>query len=82
MKQKYPFKVNWCKQCDQGWIEIVRYSKGGKLFVKCSECDSKWDMPLYSNDVNKASIPLNQRIKRPTIQEVIELGWDKYIRKF
>lgn len=82
MKQKYPFKVNWCPHCDQGWVEIVRYSKDDKLFVKCRECDSKWDTPLDSNDVNKASIPLDRRIKRPAIQEVKKLGWDKYIQNF
>ena len=82
MKQKYPFKVNWCKICDQGWVEIVRYSGNDNLFVKCRECDAKWDTPLDSNDVNKASLPLDRPIKRPTTQEVKERGWDKYIQIF
>lgn len=78
MGRFYDNKTAWCPVCNQGWIEILKETTTGKLFVCCSECETEWDNPkdvkrLEGTDSKYG--PSND----PTQEEIKQMGWDIYI---
>jgi hypothetical protein len=75
-------KIGWCGFCDQGWLEIWKTGKTGKLNIVCSECETQYDSPrdalretnprLYSVEIDGFGIV-------PTAEELAVTGWDWYI---
>ncbi len=74
----YPFKVKQCPICGQGWVEIVKGIKTGRLFLYCNECESEWDHPdkvTRDNSKNES----NEMVTEPSKEDIEAKGWSKYI---
>ena len=81
MKGLYTNKVAWCYICNQGWIEIVKDLKTGKLFCCCSECENEWDNPECINEKNANTTKKYGRTSDVSDEEIDSIGWRKYILK-
>ncbi|WP_409368471.1 hypothetical protein [Lysinibacillus sp. 38-6] len=92
----YEFKVGWCPFCDQGWVEIVKNQMTEELLLYCNECNTNWktyddfkkdDIPAYFRQYEEVEFEVDCEaefsfnIIKPTYQEIINIGWDKYIFK-
>lgn len=81
MRNTYDFKVAWCKLCDQGWVTIKKFPALGQYCVSCEECEVEWDHPLHAQ-YNILSKEWNgHSVEDPSLEEIVELGWDEYIIK-
>ncbi len=77
---KYKYKIEWCNNCRQGWIEIWKDSETNKLFLSCSECECIWKNPQELKKSNSAiGFAFERMYVEPTEDEIIEIGWDKFI---
>lgn len=74
------FKVKWCPVCNQGWVKIVKDKESGRLFLCCDECESEWLSPDNINSYNGTQGSFGQIIN-PSLKEVINIHWDKYLKK-
>ncbi|PGM54189.1 hypothetical protein [Bacillus sp. AFS053548] len=77
----YKNKVDWCPICDQGWVEILKDKKLKSLFVCCDECESRWEHPNMIKNKNLATsiFDTDIEIEEPSDEEIITIGWEKYI---
>ncbi|MEJ9280324.1 hypothetical protein [Ureibacillus thermosphaericus] len=79
MSNNYDFKVVWCPICSQGWVEIVKDVATQELYVMCSDCETEWDNPENITTSN-ARIELSEnQVTNPTIEEIRNINWEKYI---
>ncbi|WP_123040556.1 hypothetical protein [Cohnella candidum] len=76
----YPFKVAWHDGC-QGWFVIWKDIVNNKFYVECTECCSQLDSPEYILSDKDFSIDSYGISLYPTLDEIKEIGWDKYIIK-
>lgn len=79
-KNNYAFKVAWCPVCDQGWVEVVKECGSKHLFLRCTECEMNWDN-FESFSSGMGMFHKYGLVEDPTVDEVKEIGWDKYILK-
>ncbi|MBT2688371.1 hypothetical protein J7I93_09270 [Bacillus sp. ISL-47] len=80
MYQENIFKVKWCPICDQGWVEIVKDSKTGLLYLLCSECENEWEHPKnIAVDTARTEINYENPVASPTVEDVKRIEWDNYI---
>ncbi len=77
----YDFKVKWCPICDQGWIAILKEIPTGKLVCGCDECESGWDTPDNINRSNSTWCVYNKECCEPSVEEIENNGWSKYVLK-
>jgi len=75
----YKYKVAWCKLCNQGWLEIVKERTTNRLFVCCSECESEWDSPEHIINTDASTQNKYGMIEIPDYEEILKIGWEKYI---
>ncbi len=76
----YKNKVAWCEVCDQGWVEVVKELKMGKLFLCCSECETEWiDFKSLKNGGGFQDV-FGKCIEASS-SEIKEKGWDKFLIK-
>lgn len=47
--------IGTCRICGQGRLLIARENASGKLYVLCEDCESEWQSPHDSRDIEKAS---------------------------
>lgn len=78
--ERYKYKIAWCNICNQGWINILKDRETEEIFVSCDECESEWDTPesYLNNDVGR--FYTHGLANNPECDEVLELGWNKYIQ--
>jgi formate dehydrogenase maturation protein FdhE len=75
----YKNKVAWCPICSQGWVEIVKDVETKELYVMCDECENEWNHP-EKVEVSKAKTETNDnRVMKPTDEEIRSANWEKYI---
>ena len=75
------YRIGICPFCDgQGQVIIVKEKKTKTLYVSCDECETQWNTPDDFNSGNcLPSINTFGLYEKPTIDEIKEKGWDKYI---
>ncbi|MGE7978349.1 hypothetical protein [Psychrobacillus sp. NPDC093200] len=77
----YENKVAWCPICSQGWLEIVKDTITDELFILCSECENEWDNPVEIT-ISTAREEVSENIvSEPTLEEISQINWNKYILK-
>lgn len=77
--ENYKNAVGWCPLCKQGWIWIVKDIKTHKLFLQCQECQLEFDSPTKMIESKARREPCTMDWVVPTIDEVKEMQWDKYL---
>jgi hypothetical protein len=78
----YKTKIGWCSVCNQGWLEIWKTGKTGKLTVVCSECDTQYDSPtdaLQGQNASLYAVDIDGLVASPTAEELERQGWTRYI---
>ena len=73
-------KVGNCDICE-GNIIIVKEPKFNILLVMCDECQSEWNSPEDFLSGKPVITDEHEKVVDASIQEIINNGWDKYIRK-
>jgi hypothetical protein len=73
----YPYKVEWHEDC-QGYFEIWNEVGTNKFFVECEECSAQEDHPANIKNGNGSKESYQIRVY-PTIKELKDIGWYKYI---
>lgn len=76
----YKYKVSWCPICSQGWLEIVKDTITDELYILCSECETEWESPIKITRSNSREGSENI-VSEPTLEEITQIKWDKYILK-
>ena len=76
------YKVGNCPICRQGELEIVQEIHSGKLIICCDECDAEWISPDDALASLKGSRNKFGKTQNATLQEIINLGWDKYLKSY
>ena len=80
----YDTKIGWCSICNQGWLEIWKTAKSGKLTVVCSECEVQYDSPddaLRNVNSGLYSVDKDGIVTEPTIDELTQADWLRFILK-
>jgi hypothetical protein len=80
--REYKTKIGWCRFCNQGWLEIWKTGKTGKLNIVCSECETQYDSPreaLRKINPRLCSVGIDGFGFLPTVEELAASGWDWYI---
>ena len=78
----YPYKVGWCKACDQGWLLIMKEIAAAKFWIICGECDNLYENPKamidgkYQQQPHKLGRCEYYHLKP---EELIAIGWDSYV---
>lgn len=75
----FPFKVAWCRICNQGWVEIVKDASTNGLFVICKECENEWHHPDEAKRGNTTRKELAESILPPTFKEIRNKKWEAHI---
>ncbi|MDN4617215.1 hypothetical protein QCD85_03865 [Paenibacillus sp. PsM32] len=71
--------VGKCCVCSQGWIIVVKEISSQKYFVYCDECEIEWDHPEDFLTNQKGTRFKYGFIIEASKQEVVDIGWYKYI---
>jgi hypothetical protein len=68
-----------CGDCGQGQLVIAKSEDQKHFFIICDDCEAEWKNP---NMMRESRIPRYsdyKRVKNATLEEIRELGWEKYI---
>jgi len=76
----YNNKVKWCPVCNQGWIEIVKETETGSLYLCCTECETEWANPSDIQVENGTQAHYSS-CADPTSEEIEAMNWDRFIMK-
>ena len=80
----YETKIGWCSICNQGWLEIWKTLKTSKLTIVCSECEAQYNSPedaLRKVNPGLYSVDTDGLVTEPSIEEIIEADWQRFILK-
>ncbi|MBY0159713.1 hypothetical protein H0178_28670 [Cytobacillus firmus] len=75
----YPYKVAWHGSC-QGYFEIWKELATNRFYLECDECSTQVDSPEDLNK-HKASEYFYELSVYPTLEELEDIDWIKYIIK-
>lgn len=84
MNKMSPIYIDQCPVCDQGTIIAVKNTKLNQFLLMCDDCDAQWLEPQLLKNGGFGALPPDKEIKNVvpmTYEEIIEIGWDKYIEK-
>lgn len=70
-------KVKWCPVCNQGWVQLVK-NNNDKIYLCCSECETEWEAPEKIEINNGTQGKFGDSIDM-SMEEVVNIGWDKYL---
>lgn len=73
----FPNKVAWHEGC-QGWFEIWKEVKTNIFFIECSECSLQFNHPEDIGGSETSEIDRDLSVF-PTVNEIKDHGWYKYI---
>ena len=76
---KYEYRVGWCKNCNQGWLYIVKDKATQMLFIRCDECEIEWDSPEGIDVYGKSIWNREGIIEVPDYKDILTNGWEEYI---
>lgn len=76
------YHIGSCPICHEyGQLEIYKNLNNNKLFIICEECLAEWSSPqdIINGVKGKRQSRNNGKVIVATIDEIKDLGWDKYI---
>lgn len=74
------YKIASCPICKQGYLEIVKEEKTGKIFICCDECEIEWETPEEAIGGRNGTRFKFGKVIEPTMNEISILNWQKYIQ--
>lgn len=74
------YKIASCPICKQGYLEIVKELKTGKIFICCDECEIEWETPEEAIEGKNGSRFKYGKVIEPTMNEIYTLSWEKFIQ--
>ncbi len=79
LQQVVNYNVGSCPVCHQGILQIVKDGKLEKLYIYCDECEAEWDNPKDAISGVNGSRGKYGKLSLPEYDEIVQLGWNKYI---
>lgn len=75
------FETIQCPRCDQDKLIISKNLTSKQLYLYCCECFAAWPSLEDVENREKMFVDTSDDSADPTLEEVKNAGWDKYISK-